>query len=38
MILAIMTCGFLHIWSIIDGVLLLSGQVRLDGYGRALDE
>lgn len=38
LVMAIVTCGTLHIWSIIDGVLLLSGQVRLDGYGRALED
>lgn len=38
LIAAIMTCGTLHVWSIIDGVLILSGQVRLDGYGRALED
>ena len=38
LIAAIITCGTLHVWSIIDGVLILSGQVRLDGYGRALED
>lgn len=38
LIAALMTCGTLHVWSIIDGVLILSGQVRLDGYGRALED
>jgi TM2 domain-containing membrane protein YozV len=38
LMLTIVTCGSLHIWSIIDGILILSGQVRIDGYGRALDD
>jgi TM2 domain-containing membrane protein YozV len=38
LVLAFVTCGMLHIWSIIDGILLLSGQVRIDGYGRALED
>jgi TM2 domain-containing membrane protein YozV len=38
LVLSVITCGVLHIWSIIDGILLLSGQVRLDGYGRALED
>ncbi len=38
LVAAFMTCGALHVWSIIDGVLILSGQVRLDGYGRALED
>jgi hypothetical protein len=38
LVAALMTCGALHVWSIIDGVLILSGQVRLDGYGRALED
>lgn len=38
LMLTIVTCGTIHIWSIIDGILILSGQVRIDGYGRALDD
>jgi TM2 domain-containing membrane protein YozV len=37
-VFAFATCGILHVWSIIDGILLLSGQVRIDGYGRALED
>jgi hypothetical protein len=29
-------CGVGWIWSIIDGIVMLSGGVRLDGYGRQL--
>lgn len=38
LMLGIMTCGALHVWSMIDGILLLSGQVRIDGYGRELGD
>lgn len=38
LVLSFATCGLLHLWSIVDGVLILSGQVRLDGYGRALED
>ena len=37
-ILAFMSCGVLAIWSFIDGILILTGNVPLDGYGRALKE
>ncbi len=34
----LMFCGGVGlIWSIIDGILILSGNVKHDGYGRALD-
>ena len=36
--LAIFTCMLLHVWSIIDGILILSGEVRIDGYGRSMDD
>lgn len=38
LMLTFITCGFLHVWSIIDGVLMLSGQVKIDGYGRKLED
>jgi TM2 domain-containing membrane protein YozV len=38
LMLTFVTCGFLHVWSIIDGVLMLSGQVKIDGYGRKLED
>jgi len=31
-------CGVGFIWSFIDGVIILAGGVRLDGYGRQLGE
>ena len=37
LVLCCATCGLLWIWSLIDGVLILSGQVRYDGFGRSLD-
>ncbi|RYG31300.1 TM2 domain-containing protein, partial [bacterium] len=30
------TCGIAHIWSIVDGVMMLTGTVKVDGYGRIL--
>jgi hypothetical protein len=30
------TCGVLWIWSFIDGLLILLGHIRYDGYGRVL--
>jgi hypothetical protein len=36
--LAIVTCGFLHIWSFIDGILILTGGLKFDGYGRELSD
>lgn len=38
LMLTIVTCGTIHVWSIVDGILILSGQVRIDGYGRALED
>ena len=31
-------CGVGYIWSFVDGVLMLCGQVKYDGYGRSLPE
>jgi TM2 domain-containing membrane protein YozV len=34
----LMFCGGVGvIWSIIDGIMILSGAVKHDGYGRSLD-
>lgn len=30
------TCGIAHIWSIVDGVMMLTGSIKVDGYGRIL--
>ncbi len=38
LVLTIFTCGFLHLWSFIDGVIILTGGVKLDGYGRQLND
>lgn len=38
MLLTIVTCGFLYLWSLIDGILMLAGNLKYDGYGRVLDE
>lgn len=35
---AICTCGLMCLWSWIDGVVILAGGVRHDGYGRALED
>ncbi len=37
-ILTFCTIGFGHIWSIVDGIMILSGKVGIDGYGCALEE
>jgi hypothetical protein len=34
--LCFVTCGVLWIWSFIDGIIILTGGVKLDGYGRYL--
>ncbi|HWD38659.1 MAG TPA: GYF domain-containing protein [Fimbriimonas sp.] len=36
MALTIITCGILWPWSFIDGIIILTGGVKLDGYGRQL--
>ncbi len=38
LVVAIFTCGFAHIWSMVDGIMILGGRVRIDGYGRALED
>ena len=38
LVLTPLTCFAFWVWSIIDGVMILSGQVRIDGYGRALED
>ncbi|MEW5883301.1 MAG: GYF domain-containing protein [Armatimonadota bacterium] len=35
---AICTCSIMWIWSLIDGVVILAGGVRYDGYGRVLKD
>jgi hypothetical protein len=36
--LTVVTCGFLWIWSFIDGIIILTGGLKLDGYGRELSD
>lgn len=38
LMVTILTCGIAWLWSVIDGIMILSGQVRIDGYGRALED
>lgn len=38
LVLTFATCGFLYIWSFIDGIIILTGGVKLDGYGRQLND
>jgi TM2 domain-containing membrane protein YozV len=32
------TLGFAYVWSLTDGIMILSGKVGIDGYGCALEE
>jgi hypothetical protein len=36
LIVTIFSCGFLWVWSFIDGIIILTGGVKLDGYGRQI--
>ncbi len=38
LVLTVGTCGFLWLWSFIDGIVILTGGVKLDGYGRQLND
>ncbi|MBI1332756.1 MAG: DUF4339 domain-containing protein [Armatimonadetes bacterium] len=38
LILTPITCFTLYLWSVVDGIMILSGKVRIDGYGRALED
>jgi TM2 domain-containing membrane protein YozV len=38
LVLFFATCGFAWIWSLVDGIMILSGKVGIDGYGRALED
>lgn len=31
-------CGVGWLWSVIDGLIILTGGVKLDGYGRRLND
>ena len=37
-IITFATCGFGYFWSLVDGIMILSGKVGIDGYGRALED
>lgn len=34
----ILSCGVLYLWSFIDGLIILSGGLKMDGYGRVLND
>lgn len=36
LVLAVATCGILYLWSFVDGIIILTGGVKLDGFGRQL--
>jgi TM2 domain-containing membrane protein YozV len=38
LVFAICTGGVGALWSIIDGIMMLTGNVKLDGYGRRLED
>lgn len=38
LIATIASCGILQMWSVVDGIMILSGQVKIDGYGRILKD
>ncbi|MFQ3587297.1 MAG: GYF domain-containing protein [Fimbriimonadaceae bacterium] len=33
----VLTCGLLWVWPFVDGLLILAGTPKVDGYGRILD-
>ena len=37
-VVTIMTCGVGALWPFIDGIIVLSGGVKLDGYGRVMND
>lgn len=36
LVVTVGTCGFLYLWSFIDGIVILTGGLKMDGYGRSL--
>ena len=36
MVVFVMTCGVGYLWPFIDGIIILTGGIKLDGYGRQL--
>lgn len=38
LIFCIASCGALWLWSVIDGIIILVGGVKTDGYGRVLPD
>lgn len=38
LVLTVASCGFLWLWSFVDGIIILTGGVKLDGYGRVLSD
>ncbi|MCH8273275.1 MAG: DUF4339 domain-containing protein [Armatimonadetes bacterium] len=37
MLLTVCTCGMLYVWPFVDAIVVLSGGVKFDGYGRMLE-
>lgn len=38
LVVCVVTCGLGYLWTLADGIIILSGGVKLDGYGRTLGE
>lgn len=38
LIFTVMSCGVLWLWSIVDGIIILAGGVKTDGFGRTLPD
>jgi hypothetical protein len=36
LLMTIITCGVGYLWSFVDGILILAGTPKVDGYGRVL--
>jgi TM2 domain-containing membrane protein YozV len=38
LVLTVCSCGILWPWALIDGVMILAGSVKVDGYGRLMPD
>lgn len=38
LVLGLVTCGIMYLWSVIDGIVMLVGGIKYDGYGRTLED
>lgn len=38
LLVSMFTCGFGYLWPLIDAILILAGGVKVDGYGRRLND